>query len=784
LALVVGLLLFPLVLGQSFWLRDMLVFAYPLKAYLRQRMLAGELALWNPRLGLGRPFLGVVQPGVLYPLNLALLLPYPRGVDLFFALHAFVAAFGARAWSRARGDSDTAALLAGALYALSGYYVSQLAGNGSFAVGAAWIPWALAAHARTISGAGAGTLAPRPAVAAVATCLALMVLAGDPQAAWFAGALLAAQALGAAGPGRGRAMGRALVVVLAASLLGAALAAAQLLPALEVASVGRPGGVSLAEASHWSFPPIRLVELVWPGAFGPYYAEDWPIHALYDEGSGVAYEPWSAGIYLGLATPLLALAALVRRRPRAADVALGVAAALLLVVAMGRHAPLFALFHDWVPGVRQFRYPEKYLLPVTLCLALLAARGFDVAVAHPRRALAVAVAAWLGLAAGAMASVHVGGQWVAHWLGRLPADHVVDAGRWVAARAHRSIFVATVLTLTLLSTVTRRLSPRTTALLLAAMMIADVGIESARLCDFAPSSLYTETPPPIVAARAIAGSGPLRLYRPSQLAFDAPGVPAQALLRGTLRPDCGLEDDVTQVDAYDNFPVTHEAALWTALEGRPLRLLQLTATRFALLPSALYRPQPGLGLVVVRQWPALHVLLAEVTPSPARVYLAGDARVADDEAAARILAASDFVPGVSVVLAPGAGAAVAHAGASVAHAAGECTLIADAPERLWLHCRSDAASFAVVADSWFPGWSARVDGRVAPIVRANLAMRAVPLPAGEHDVELVYRPAHLALGFVISAAALAFALALAASRRRAGQTASAEALQNGTGTVG
>src|ERR1700760_4838561 len=80
LALVVALLLLPLAFGQSFWLRDMLVFAYPLKAYLRERMLHGQLALWNPRLGLGRPFFGVVQPGVLYPLNVVLLLPYPRGV--------------------------------------------------------------------------------------------------------------------------------------------------------------------------------------------------------------------------------------------------------------------------------------------------------------------------------------------------------------------------------------------------------------------------------------------------------------------------------------------------------------------------------------------------------------------------------------------------------------------------------------------------------------------------------------------------------------------------------
>ena len=240
-------------------------------------------------------------------------------------------------------------------------------------------------------------------------------------------------------------------------------------------------------------------------------------------------------------------------------------------------------------------------------------------------------------------------------------------------------------------------------------------------------------------------------------------MPARALLRATLRPDCGIEDGVAQVDAYDNFPVAHETALWAAVKRRPLRLLQLTATRFALLPAPLYRPQPGLQLV--RNWPALQALLAEVTPPSPRVYLARDARVVDDDEAARLLAGSDFEPGRSVVLAPGDGAATAHAD-------GDCTLVDDRPEHVGLRCRASAPSFAVVADSWFPGWSARVDGRPAPIVRANLAMRAVPLPAGEHDVTLVYRPAHLDLGIAVSAAALVLALALAWARRRATSAAS------------
>jgi hypothetical protein len=63
-ALLVALLL-PIALGRSLWLRDLLTFTYPLKAYLRERLAAGELALWNPRLGLGGPVARVVQPGVL-----------------------------------------------------------------------------------------------------------------------------------------------------------------------------------------------------------------------------------------------------------------------------------------------------------------------------------------------------------------------------------------------------------------------------------------------------------------------------------------------------------------------------------------------------------------------------------------------------------------------------------------------------------------------------------------------------------------------------------------------
>ena len=45
----------------------------------------------------------------------------------------------------------------------------------------------------------------------------------------------------------------------------------------------------------------------------------------------------------------------------------------------------------------------------------------------------------------------------------------------------------------------------------------------------------------------------------------------------------------------------------------------------------------------------------------------------------------------------------------------------------------------VIGDNYHPHWRARVDGRPAPLLRADYVWKAVPVPAGEHVVELLYR---------------------------------------------
>lgn len=69
------------------------------------------------------------------------------------------------------------------------------------------------------------------------------------------------------------------------------------------------------------------------------------------------------------------------------------------------------------------------------------------------------------------------------------------------------------------------------------------------------------------------------------------------------------------------------------------------------------------------------------------------------------------------------------------------------------------SAWLYVAETWHPGWQATVDGQPAPVARANLAYRAVPLPPGAHRVELTFRLPGLLLAQRVLAVAGAAVLA-------------------------
>lgn len=76
-------------------------------------------------------------------------------------------------------------------------------------------------------------------------------------------------------------------------------------------------------------------------------------------------------------------------------------------------------------------------------------------------------------------------------------------------------------------------------------------------------------------------------------------------------------------------------------------------------------------------------------------------------------------------------------------------------------------ALVVVAEAWFPGWKAQVDGKAAPLVEADGSFLGVPVDAGAHVVTLEFhRPAAATAGRLVTFATLLTLVVLALRRRR------------------
>jgi uncharacterized membrane protein YfhO len=96
--------------------------------------------------------------------------------------------------------------------------------------------------------------------------------------------------------------------------------------------------------------------------------------------------------------------------------------------------------------------------------------------------------------------------------------------------------------------------------------------------------------------------------------------------------------------------------------------------------------------------------------------------------------------------------------------------VAYEPERVEIRATLAQPGLLVLADTYYPGWTAEVDGQAAEIVPADLYLRGVALDAGDHTVVLRFRPASVRIGLTVSLVAwMALAVAAAVLALRIGR---------------
>ena len=92
-------------------------------------------------------------------------------------------------------------------------------------------------------------------------------------------------------------------------------------------------------------------------------------------------------------------------------------------------------------------------------------------------------------------------------------------------------------------------------------------------------------------------------------------------------------------------------------------------------------------------------------------------------------------------------------GARTYSGSGSIELTSYAPNRLEYRFSSDSDQLAVFSEIWYGpdlGWEVTIDGQPADLIRANYALRALPVPAGDHQILMTFAPSSYSLGRTIS----------------------------------
>lgn len=718
----------------------------------------GAWPVWNPLLGFGQPLLANPGAQVLYPLTWLNVAMRPEDyAAVYVVAHLAWAGLGLLALARALRFTWGASATGAAVYMLSGPLLS-CANLWQHFAGAAWMPWVLAAARRAVED-------PRPhrvglwvaaqSAQVLSGSLDLVVLTAVLQAFLVAPVLW-----------RGRTDGGSaarLRATLTAATLTIGVTAAQWLPAMDLLASARRSEQSEEDRVLWSVPPPLMAQVMLP-----VLAQDLPLRADARRALYEGREPLFASIYLGLPAIALAAASLLSRRRLLALCAFVLGSASLLV-ALGRFGSAYSWLVTAVPPLSLFRYPVKATLLTALLVALLAATGFEAwreGQLSGRGALLVAALAALGGA---------GGFAVVGWLrsqgprllspsaggpsARDAAEAVLSLATWSSALA---LVVAGAAALSMTS-------GRRWAGIAAAAAVLDLFVAHRSLNPSIPRALVQATP---VVMELLRSDGVGRLHVSDYMLGPVGGQPSDDPPLARLPRAWGLIALAQQYPAatprwgirgsFDMDVVGLESperqalrTLAIALRGDPPRLRRLLQTCAVTHVLDRYPEESGelTPFAVVKTPSAGDAYLFRVNDPLPRVFLATGVRVATGADVPRTLLDPAFDPRTTAIVPGGAESPPRPS-------LGRAGIREERADRLVVSVAADVQGLLVIVDGYDAGWKAYVDGRPVAVERTNLDFRGVRVPAGEHEVRLVYRPPSVLAGLLVTGASLVVGTAL------------------------
>jgi hypothetical protein len=735
----------------------------PFKVLAARAVAAGELPLWNPYAFSGMPLWADLENGYMHPTQLLFfLLPIQLAFPLATFLNLVLLVIGTYLLLRPHCH-PLAAVAAAVAFGLSDPILHRVAdGHLPRLQALVCLPWVLLCVERFrltrrrswMLGAGAA--------------LALQAVGGFPTTSLYTGvALLGYLVANLVSCWRSdrRRMGHVLSgwVLLGGS--AGTLAAAQLLPTAElIARCGRarPG---YAFVSEHSLPPINLVTMLVPDLFGSSTTRT----AIQ---GGLSAE---CVLYIGvlplLITLLLASQLPLRRLGQARRYLLFALA--FLVLSFGTHNPLYRWVFEYVPGFGQVTDPGRMTAFSAFFLALCAGVGLEhwstalpatsVRFRSTVRAVLLVVVTVLVVA---LVTVTFAQDWLSAYAGPRIAQRYGSLAAQKLAKLPvlyhtqqlalgRAVIVLCVSAVLLFLRVQGRVSARAFMQLSLLIIVADLLPSALRFTR--NMSVVTTVETPAYARFFATEREPYRV------------LPLEAMRFNNL----GSRFSIPTITGYNSINLADYQRLVGVIRGQPVDpvdrvgevsrfdspLLAMLNVRYILS----YEPLIDARLEPVHASDVFVYRLRHAAATPA-FFITDVDFVSSVDAAVEQLSRPGFDPSRRAVIegpplplpfADGAGVGVAPRISPRAYGLNHLSLETETPEPGWL----------VLSEIFYPGWKAYIDADEVPVRRANVVLRAVPLPAGPHVVRLVYDPWTFRAGVWISSSGILVSIAVLAVPR-------------------
>lgn len=709
---------------------------FPWMTFAGRALRHGHIPQWNPTLLGGVPvtpngFVNVYYP----PTWLAAVFAPMDAYNLYVLLHLVIGALGIFVFARKLGARPMAAWVGGLLTFCAAFWIHWSTHLVHLA-GMVWMPWALVATTALLE------RPTRRRVVALAAVFGLWWLGANPQYAYYgsiAMAVYAAVLLVARRLRDGGTLVRPALAFAAGLGLGALVAMPVLLPTATRASQIERDPEAL---STGHVPKQQAIRTLVPDAYGS------PKDDVYFRSD---QELMMDSPFLGVTAVLLMAAAVAAWGGGTARKVVVVALAGVVVIAFFGFP--HRIFYSVLPGYNRFRVNARWLSVLPSFGLPLAAVGLDGLLARHRRAR-------LGLMVGGVASAVA----IPAWFLLLRSEMGTAEGFILRRCLIALVLVAAVVAVGLL--LSRPRWQRGALVALVAVVAVEIGFNTTEWYPSVPEKgAFHEVPVADIATER--GGRIVHVGARTTFPPYAPNLPMLTNASDSQGYSVLFPKDYGRflriIDDFGAYAKLFNAAPPLSDPARlSSPLLDVLDVRTIVVDAGVTMP-PTYKLLAIGN-PQVY---ARDSPGPAQVVPSATP-VAQDEMWRRV---------ADHAWDPKATAAVVGLDHAVTGAPGA---VSGPPSNGFDHEHWDVdapgGGFLRVSGSWDEGWSARLDGRSVPVLRADGVFRGVVVPPGRHRVDFSYRNTDEARGRLLAGAAavvligLCLPLPVQAIRRKASPT--------------